>query len=105
MRRCSQKINMTTTDLYTHRRDTGIKHLYIVIAKASFTSHRTCMYVLVTEKNRLICKGPSRYTCDFITEFQGCRAPTMKIGMHIILCMHAVCLQTHPCLKGNLRET
>ena len=25
----------------------------------------------------------------------------MKIDMHIILCMHTVCLQTHPCLKNT----
>ena len=30
--------------------------------KASLTSHRMCNYVLVTEKNRLICKGHLRYT-------------------------------------------
>ena len=48
-------------------------------AKASPTSHRTCTYVLVTEKNRLICKGPSRHTCDFITESQGRTGPAMKI--------------------------
>ena len=76
-----------------------------VLVKASLTSHRTCTYVLVTERNRLICKGPLRYTCNFITEFQSCRAPTLKIDVHIILCVHAVCLQKHPCLKGNLRET
>ena len=29
----------------------------------------------------------------------------MKIGMHIILFVHAVWLQSHPCLKGNIRET
>ena len=28
----------------------------------------------------------------------------MKIGMHIILCVHKVWLQMHPCLKGNLCE-
>ena len=28
----------------------------------------------------------------------------MKIGMYIILCMHAVWLETHPCLKGNFPE-
>ena len=28
----------------------------------------------------------------------------MRIGMHIILCVHAVCLQMQPYLKGNLRE-
>ena len=40
----------------------------------------------------------------FITESHGCRYPTMKIGMHIILCVHAVWLRMHPFLKGNLRE-
>ena len=29
----------------------------------------------------------------------------MKIGMYIILCVHAVCLQMHPYLNGNIRET
>ena len=29
----------------------------------------------------------------------------MKISTHVILCMHAGWLQTHPCLKGNVRET
>ena len=52
-------------------------------SKASLTSHRTCTYVLVTEKNRLICKGPSRHTCDFRTKYQGRTGPAMKIGMHI----------------------
>ena len=42
---------------------------------------------------------------DFMTEFQGCTGPAMKIGMHIILCVHAVWLQTHPCLKGYLGES
>ena len=28
----------------------------------------------------------------------------MKIGMHIILSVHAVWLQTHLCLNGNLQE-
>ena len=50
---------------------------------ASLTSHRTCMYVLATEKNRLICKEPSRHTCNFITESQGRTDPAMKIDMHI----------------------
>ena len=45
--------------------------------KTSLSSHRTCMYVLVTEKNRLIC--------DFITKYQGRTDPAMKIGMHIFL--------------------
>ena len=56
-------------------------------------------------KNRLICMGPSKYTCDFMTEYGGRTDTAMKIGMHIILCVHAVCQQMHPCLKGNLRET
>ena len=51
--------------------------------KASLTSHRTCRYVLVTEKNRLICKGHLRYTCDFLTKYQGRTGPAMKICMHI----------------------
>ena len=29
----------------------------------------------------------------------------MKIGMHIIFCVHAVWLKGHPCLKEHLRET
>ena len=28
----------------------------------------------------------------------------MKIGMHILLWMHVVCLQTHLYLKGNVQE-
>ena len=40
-----------------------------------------------------------------MTEFPGCTDPAMKIGMHIILCVHAVWLQTHPCLQGYLGET
>ena len=28
----------------------------------------------------------------------------MKIDMHIIFCVHAVWLQNHPCLKGNLHK-
>ena len=28
----------------------------------------------------------------------------MKIGMHIILCMHTVLLQMLPCVQGNLQE-
>ena len=55
----------------------------ITTTKASLTSHRTCTYVLVTEKNRLICKGPSRNTCNFITESQGRTDPAMEIDMHI----------------------
>ena len=62
------------------------------LSKASRTSHRTCMYVLVTEKTRLICKGPSRHTCDFITESQGRTDPAMEIDMHIFCactqCVH-----------------
>ena len=59
------------------------------ILKVFLTPHRTCMYVLVTEKNQLICKGHLRYTCDFITEYQGHTDPTMKTGMHIFsACMH-----------------
>ena len=50
-----------------------------VLSKAALTSHRTCSYVLVTEKNRLICKAHLRYTCNFITEFQGCTDSAMKI--------------------------
>ena len=29
----------------------------------------------------------------------------MKINIHIIIGVHAVWLQTHPCLKGHLQET
>ena len=54
-----------------------------VIPKALLTSHRTCTYVLVTEKNRLICKAHLSYPCNFITEFQRRTDPTMKIDMHL----------------------
>ena len=40
-----------------------------------------------------------------MTEYQGLRDPAMKIGMHIILCVHAIWQKMHPCLKGNLGET
>ena len=53
----------------------------------------------------LICKGHLSYMCNFITEYQGCRDPAMKICMHIIFCVHTVWLQMHPCLKDNIRET
>ena len=53
------------------------------LCKASLTSHRTCTYVLGTEKNRLLCKGHLSYPCNFITEYHGRTDPTMKIGMHI----------------------
>ena len=55
-------------------------------------------------ENHLICKGHSSYTHNFITECRGSTDPAMKIGMYIILCVHAVWLQTHPCLKGNLQD-
>ena len=52
-----------------------------------------CTYILVTEKNRLICKAYLRYTCDFITEFiytrKGRTGPAMKIDMHIF----SACMQ------------
>ena len=65
--------------------------------------HHMYTYVLVIEKNRLVCKR--HYTIRAIlTEYQGGRDPAMKIGMHIIFCVHAVWLQMHPCLKGNVRE-
>ena len=80
-------------------------HARMTRCKASLTSHRTCTYVLVTEKNRRICKGHLSQTCDFITDFLGCRPLAMKIDMHIILCVLAASLQMHPYLKGNLRET
>ena len=51
--------------------------------KRGFTSHRTCKYVLLTEKNRRICKALLRYTCNFMTESQGLTDPAMKIYMHI----------------------
>ena len=35
------------------------------------------------------------YTCDFIPEFQGRTDPSMRMGMHIILCVHTAWLQTH----------
>ena len=42
-----------------------------------------CAHALVTEKNRLICKGYLRYPCNFITEFQGRSDPAMKMDMQI----------------------
>ena len=62
------------------------------------------MYVVVTEKNHLICKGHLSYTRDFMTEFQGRTDPAMIIGMHNILCMLSVWLQVHPCLTGNFER-
>ena len=50
-------------------------------------------------KNQLISKGHKSYKYDFITEYQGRRDPAMKIGMHIILYVHAVWLQTRPCQR------
>ena len=47
----------------------------LFVPKASLTSHCTCMYVLVTDKNGLICKGHLIYTCNFITEYGGSRDP------------------------------
>ena len=41
------------------------------------------MYVLVTEKNWLICKAHLRYPCNFITEYQSRTDPAMEIDMHI----------------------
>ena len=38
--------------------------------KASLTSHRTCTYALVTEKNRLLSKGHLSYTCDLKQNFE-----------------------------------
>ena len=61
----------------------GLSSLASNHGKASLTSHPTCTYVLVTEKNRLICKGPSRHTYDFRTKYQGRTGLAMKIGMHI----------------------
>ena len=62
------------------------------LSKASLTSHRTCMYVLVIEKIGLICKVHLSYIYEFITEYQGHRDSAMKW------------LQTSACLKENLRE-
>ena len=72
--------------------------------KASLTSHHTCTYVLVTEKNRLICKGHLRYACDFITKYQGRTSPAMKIGTHISsVCTQygykLCCWENTPCLQ------
>ena len=81
----------------------GKKHL-VDTGQTSLISRCTCTYVLVTEKNRPICKAHLRYTCDFITEFKGHTDPAMKIDMHIF----SACMQygqTHPFLKGNLQET
>ena len=83
------KICSTLTCVYTYG---GMKEKL----KASLTSHRTCTYVLVTEKNRLICKGPSRHTYDFRTKYQGCTGPTMKAGMHIFpACTQGICKRIH----------
>ena len=62
------------------------------------------MYVLVTEKYRTNLKDYLSYTCDIITECQDRTDPAIKIDMYIILCVHAGWFQTHPCLKGYLRE-
>ena len=76
----------STVQYYTLK---SLKFLFFFISrrngavKASLTSHRTCTYVLVTEKNRLICKGHLSYTFDFMTEYQGFTDPAMSIGMHI----------------------
>ena len=56
---------------------------YRCICKAYLISHFMCTYILVTEKNRLICKAHLRYTCDVITEFKYCKGPALKIDMHI----------------------
>ena len=58
-------------------------HFCLFLFKVSLTSYRTCTYVLVTEKNQLICKAHLRYTYDFITEFKGRTGPAMKTDMHI----------------------
>ena len=52
-------------------------------------------------ENWLICKG---HFCDFVKEYESRTDFAMKINMHIILFMYAVWLQTHPCLKGNLKR-
>ena len=44
------------------------------------------------------------YMCGFVTEYQGHRDTAMKVDMHIILCVHTIWLQMHPCLKGNIGE-
>ena len=92
-----------TTRLHSYFSTVFAAHLHVYTrttgCKRGLTSRRTCTYVLVTEKNRLICKRRSRYTCDFITEFQGCRDPTIRIGMHIILCVRTVCL--HVCIHTS----
>ena len=75
------------------------------ICKAFLISYHMCMYVLVTEKNWLICRGHLSYTCNFITEFWGYGDSAMKIGMHMIICVLAAWLQMHPYPKGNIWET
>ena len=63
---------------------TQLKHLLHPIIHACIS--------WLQRKNCLICKGHVSYTCDFITEYQGRRDPTRKIGMQVIVCMHAVWL-------------
>ena len=93
----------SSSSLAKHKHNHNSKAL--TPSKASLTSHPMCTYVLLTEKNRLICKGHLSYTCDFITEFRGRRDLAMKIGMHIIFSVLTKWLQVHPYLKGNLQET
>ena len=40
-----------------------------------------------------------------MTENLDLRDPIMKTGTQIILCVLAVWLKTHPCIKSNVRET
>ena len=63
---------------------TWFEYKYMSVNHSSrFFISRMCMYVLVTEKTGLICKGHLSYTCDFLTKYQGRTDPAMKIGMHI----------------------
>ena len=76
----------------------------IASPEAPLTSPHTCMYILVTEKNRLICKGHLSYTCVFITEFQGRTDPAMKIDIHIFsACARAFPLQVFQDLPIHLQ--
>ena len=49
-------------------------------------------------------QGKLKLHVQFCNRVSRLQRPAMKISMHLIFCMHAVWLKTHPCLKGNLRE-
>ena len=50
-------------------------------------------------------QGTLKLHVQFYDRISRSQRPTMKIGMHIILCVHAIWQKTHPRLKGNLGET